>query len=301
MRALRQCDGLGCQALLLVRDDFWMATTRFLRALDVRLLEGVNSAPVELFDLQHAGFVLAELGRALGRIKDGPIAPGSEEARFIEKAVKELAGPDGRVIPVRLVLFAEMLRHRDWKTKTLRELGGIEGIGETFLEESFSARSAPLPHRVHQRAAQAVLQALLPDPRSDIRDRCKPVGLLREASGYADRPADFDELMYILDNELRMVTPVDPLSLSGETDGSVRAAGETFYQLTHDYLVPSLRQWLTRKQRQTRRGRAELQLASITALWCDRPDSRRLPSLAGMAQDPRLHPARGPGPPTSGG
>ena len=57
-------------------------------------------------------------------------------------------------------------------------------------------------------------------------------------------------------------------------------AAETFYQLTHDYLVPSLRQWLSRKQRQTRRGRAELQLASTTALWCDRPDSRRLPSLS---------------------
>jgi hypothetical protein len=28
------------------------------------------------------------------------------------------------------------------------------------------------------------------------------------------------------------------------------------YQLTHDYLVPSQREWLTRKQKQTRRGRA---------------------------------------------
>jgi eukaryotic-like serine/threonine-protein kinase len=279
VRALRQCDGLGCQCLLLVRDDFWMATTRFLRALDVRLLEGMNAAPVELFDLQHARFVLAELGRALGRMSEGPIAPGSEEARFIEKAVNELASPDGRVIPVRLVLFAEMLRHRDWKTKTLRELGGMEGIGETFLEESFSARSAPLAHRAHQRAAQAVLQALLPEPRSDIRDRWKPVGLLREASGYADRPTDFGELMYILDEELRMVTPVDPQSLRGKTGDSLSVKGEGFYQLTHDYLVPSLRQWLSRKQRQSRRGRAELELAAATALWCDRPDSRRLPSL----------------------
>jgi formylglycine-generating enzyme required for sulfatase activity len=43
--------------------------------------------------------------------------------------------------------------------------------------------------------------------------------------------------------------------------------------------VPSLRQWLTSKQRHTRRGRAELRLSTITALWSDRPDSRRLPSL----------------------
>ena len=105
--------------------------------------------------------------------------------------------------------------------------------------------------------------------------------LLREVSGYADRPADFDELLYILENELRMVTPVDPLSLttSGKNDQAVPPSGETFYQLTHDYLVPPLRQWLSRQQRQTRRGRAELELASSTALWCEQPDSRRLPSL----------------------
>src|SRR5262249_36565331 len=155
--ALRQCDGLGLQALLLVRDDFWMATTRFLRALEIQLQEGQNAAPVELFDQKHAGFVLGELGRALSRIRDGAIAPGSEQARFIEKAVAALSSADGRVIPVRLALFAEMLRHRDWTTKTLRQLGGIEGIGEIFLEESFDARSAPIAHRMHKRAAQAVL------------------------------------------------------------------------------------------------------------------------------------------------
>ena len=279
VRALRHCDGLGLQALLLVRDDFWMATTRFLKALEIRLLEGVNSAPVELFDLQHAGMVLAELGRGLGRLPDGAIAPGSEEGRFIEKAVQELASPDGRVVPIRLALFAEMLRHRNWTTKTLRELGGVEGIGETFLEESFSARSAPMAHRVHQRAAQSVLQALLPDPKSDIRGRFRSVNALWEASGYADRPNDFEELMYILEKELRLVTAVDPLSVSSDGDGSRAGAGETLYQLAHDYLVPSLRQWLSRKQRETRRGRAELQLATIAALWCDRPESRRLPSL----------------------
>jgi serine/threonine protein kinase/formylglycine-generating enzyme required for sulfatase activity len=279
VRALRHCDGVGLQALLLVRDDFWMATTRFLKALEVRLLEGVNSSPVELFDLQHARLVLAELGRALGRFPQGAIPPASEEGRFLEKAVQELASADGRIIPVRMILFAEMLRHRDWTTKTLRELGGMEGIGETFLEESFSARSAPMAHRVHQHAAEAVLRALLPDPKSNLRGRLRSVQVLREASGYTDRPADFDELIYILDKELRLVTAVDPLSLDGEVDGSCPPAGEPFYQLTHDYLVPSLRQWLSRKQRETRRGRAELQLATIAAFWCDRPEPRRLPSL----------------------
>ncbi len=48
--------------------------------------------------------------------------------------------------------------------------------------------------------------------------------------------------------------------------------------MTHDYLVHSLRDWLTRKQRETRRGRAELRLATITSSWRDRPELRRLPS-----------------------
>jgi formylglycine-generating enzyme required for sulfatase activity len=51
-----------------------------------------------------------------------------------------------------------------------------------------------------------------------------------------------------------------------------------YYQLTHDYLVPSLRDWLTRKQKQTRRGRAELRLAERAAQWHAKPENRHLPA-----------------------
>jgi len=282
IRALRHCDGQGLQALLLVRDDFWMAITRFARALEISLVEGVNSAPVELFNLDHARRVLVELGRALGQLADETIAGAqTDQDRFLDKAVKELAGCDGRVIPVRLTLLAVMLRHRAWTTATLRELGGIEGIGVTFLEETFSADTAPPAHRFHQGAAQAVLKALLPDPSSVLRGRQRSAQMLQAAAGYAEKPVEFAELIHILDNELRMVTPVDPSAVEVEAPGGGRSpsAPETYYQLTHDYLVPPLRQWLTRKQRETRRGRALLELATITSLWRDRPDARRLPSL----------------------
>jgi eukaryotic-like serine/threonine-protein kinase len=280
VRALRHCDGPGLQALLLVRDDFWMATTRFLRALEVRPVEGINSAAVEQFDPQHARHVLAEIGRALGRLPD---AANPEVAHFLRKAVKELAAPDGRVIPVRLTLLAETLRHRDWTSATLRELDGFQGIGELFLEQTFSAPTAPPAHRLHQRAAQAVLAALLPDPSSNLKGRMRPSATLREAAGYSDRPEDFTAMIAILNDELRMVTPVDPSAVKID-DGAPPASaedapGESYYQLTHDYLVPPIRQWLTRKQTQTRRGRAELQLAAITAFWRDRPVGRRLPTL----------------------
>src|SRR5262249_6966416 len=53
---------------------------------------------------------------------------------------------------------------------------------------------------------------------------------------------------------------------------------DRFYQLSHDYLVHSLRDWLTRKQRETRRGRAELRLAERSSMWNAKPENRRLPS-----------------------
>ncbi len=54
---------------------------------------------------------------------------------------------------------------------------------------------------------------------------------------------------------------------------------DRYYQLTHDYLVPSLREWLSRKQKETHRGRAELRLAERAALWNAKPENRHLPSV----------------------
>ena len=102
---------------------------------------------------------------------------------------------------------------------------------------------------------------------------------LREASGYAGRPRDFDDLIRILDPELRLITPTDPEGSTGERQSGRARAAERYYQLTHDYLVHSLRDWLTRKQRETRRGRAELRLAERAALWNAKPENRHLPSV----------------------
>src|SRR5262249_26850784 len=101
---------------------------------------------------------------------------------------------------------------------------------------------------------------------------------LREASAYASRPRDFDDVIDILDHELRLITPTDPEGSAGEAQ-SARPEGRRYYQLTHDYLVHSLRDWLTRKQRKTRRGRAELRLAERAAIWDAKPESRHLPTL----------------------
>src|SRR5262249_51927201 len=106
VHALRQCDVGRLQAIVMVRDDFGMAATRFMRALEIRLFEGDNFATVDLFDPLHARKVLAGFGRAYGRLPDNLGKCTKEQDTFLDHAVAGLA-QDGKVVSVRLALFAE--------------------------------------------------------------------------------------------------------------------------------------------------------------------------------------------------
>ena len=173
-----------------------------------------------------------------------------------------------------------MMKGKPWTPATLQEVGGAQGIGVTFLEETFGAATAPPEHRYHQKAARGVLKALLPESGTDIKGHMRSYAELLDAAGYGSRPKDFDDLIRILDGEIRLITPTDPEGEEGAEESTSQAQpGQKYYQLTHDYLVPSLRDWLTRKQKETRRGRAELLLADRAVVWNACPENRQLPSL----------------------
>jgi serine/threonine protein kinase len=207
--ALRQCDGEHVQAIVLVRVDFWMAADRFMRDLEIDLLPDRNIAVVDLFGPRHARKVLSAFGRAYGALPERSGELTKDQESFLERAVAGLA-QDGKIVPVRLALFAEMVKAKDWSPSTLDEVGGTEGAGVAFLEESLATPQANPKHRLHQKAARAVLKALLPCTGIDIKGRMRPEADLPEASGYVARPRDFDQLIHILDHELRLITPTDP-------------------------------------------------------------------------------------------
>jgi serine/threonine protein kinase/formylglycine-generating enzyme required for sulfatase activity len=276
-QALRQCDSVRTQCILMVRgDDFWVPLSRFLRELEVRLVEGQNSALVDLFPLRHAEKVLAAYGRAFEALPAEPSAISEEQQQFLKQATYGLA-EDNKVICVRLALFAETMKNRPWVPASIKEVGGVSGTGATFLEEKLAASTAPPQHRYHLQAAKAVLKVLLPETGS-IKGHMLSADELLSVSGYANRPREFEELLGILDGGLRLITPTDPEG--AESESALRHSSATkYYQLTHDYLVPSLRDWLTRKQRETLKGRAELLLADRAAAWGKGPENRQLPSL----------------------
>jgi hypothetical protein len=174
------------------------------------------------------------------------------------------------VIPVRLVLFCEMIKARPWTPDTYRAVGGASGAGVMYFEETFVSRMASPQHRMHQKAAQAFLEALLLGADSDLERRVLSTDELRRICGYENRPTDFVELLRILDHELRIITPSDPVSQSDEHHTTTPPS--TYYQLSHDYLGSVLRQWLENRRRQSHRGRAQLLLEEWVRMW--RPQQR---------------------------
>ena len=87
VQALRQCDGGRVQCIVMVRDDFWMAVIRFMRELEICLLEGQNSAAIDLFDTDHARKVLAAFGRAFGKLPENPGDTSKDQKEFLTQAV----------------------------------------------------------------------------------------------------------------------------------------------------------------------------------------------------------------------
>ena len=187
-----------------------MAVNRFEKQLGVEFRR-TNSSGIDLFDQIHASKVLDGVRSGVRSASGGAEGP---RRRSLSQAVEGLA-QDGKVVSVRLALFAEMVKGKPWTPATLKEVGGTEGVGVTFLEETFGSPDANPKHRLHQKAAQAVLKALLPEPGPASR-AMKSDAELMEASGYAQRPGDFDDLIRILDAELRLITPTDPEGSSGE-------------------------------------------------------------------------------------
>lgn len=251
-QALRQCDGGRVQCVIMVRDDFWMGVIRFLAELEIELVQGQNFTATDLFDLRHAKKILTAFGQVYGTLPDKISEVTSNEKQFLQQAVAGLA-EEGQVICVRLALFAEMMKGKVWTSASLKGMGGPKGVGVAFLEETFSSKAASPSHRLHQKAARGVLSCLLRESGMDLKGHMRSHTELLAASAYENHPRDFEVLLRILDSELRLITPTDPEgkeAANGDSDLQIQPhSKEKYYQLTHDYLVPSLRSWLEQRHK----------------------------------------------------
>ena len=202
--ALRQADGEHVQVILMVRADFWMSISRLFESIKIDLDRGHNTRAVELFGESHAQRVLHLFGHAYGQLPAERTDFTKDQVKFLALAVKELSG-DGDVIPVRLSLFADMMKKRAWTPEEFTKVGGTKGIGVKFLEDIFTQPDL----RARQDAAQAILQVLLPVPGADIKGRMRSRQELALASGLPEASQAFSQLIENLNREY-ILTPTDP-------------------------------------------------------------------------------------------
>ncbi len=275
---LKQCDGTHLQAILIVRDDFFASVNLLFQEIGVALREGHNYALIPRFTVSHARRVLELLGQGYGALG----AELSDDNRsFIEQAVFQLS-EEGRVVGLRVALLAEMMKHRRWEPRSLELVGGVEGICVAYLEESICDTQAAPHRRAHEAAMRCVLGELVPPVGSSIRGAAKSLEHLRSVAKFDDSQQG-NEVIRVLDQELHLITPVDAAdqrtTLAPNMVGCPTLSSGQLFQLTHDYLVPSLQIWLAKKQRETRPGRAKWKLDEFASMWSARAEKRFLPGL----------------------
>ena len=275
LEGLSQADGERLQVLLLVRDDFWMATNRFMEQLEVDMVPEANIRHLDLFDTNHAEKVLTAFGRAYGKLPGYPAHIHSSQKKFLQAAVSDLA-EEGRVIAIRLSLFAELMRESEWTLESLWRLGGLEGLGVGYLEEIFCGRSARDSHRYHLKTSMAILASLLPEASMEVGGKSILIGTQKNLPPCLTRLGDFPEALEILEQEILLISPVERRSGIDSKPWS----GEASYRITHDYMVPAIRQWIRKKKSETPGGRAALVLEERAALWGPNRENRFLPTLS---------------------
>ena len=276
-RALEFCDGEQLQCLVLVRDEYWLAMSRHFDALEYDIVEGGNSQLIDLFDVSHARDVLIKLGQAYGKLPEDSQDLAKEQVVFIKKSIEQLAN-NGYVVCIHLAVFVEIFLNRDWSLKELESVGGVSGVGVKYLESKFGDESILSRNRGWRKSVEAVLQELLPAANLSIRGSMKSREQLLAAANMRDREPEFDDLIGYLEKDVKLIARADP-DVSGSPITDERTAKkQVYYQLTHDYLVHSIRRWLSSELSKSMSGRAGLRLKELAALVVPDEKPKYLPT-----------------------
>ena len=166
-----------------------MAATRFMHNLEIRLVEGENTAAVDLFDLNHAAGMSSPCSDGLGVLCGCPRQHLSPNIALSLSSPSPVSLATARSSRFDSALFAQMVKGKTWTPASLRAVGGAQGIGVTFLEETLAfkcrcqASPSPAVGAIRSQGAPAGKRFGHQGPDASR-------GELREASGYTDRPED---------------------------------------------------------------------------------------------------------------
>jgi hypothetical protein len=197
-----------------------------------------HSWEIELFNARDARKVLKGFGQTMAGWEEDMSV---QQLEFLNNAV-DGATQDGSVIPVRLAILTEGLKGVDWTGSKLAEVGGTHGATLLFLKSMFNLEYSDPRYKLHKIAAQRVLDELLPKAPTEVESEKRSLGSLFEVSRYQSRKK-FLDLIRILDEELKLITPA--YSVDQSPPGDPPWEDMVYYKLSHRFLVPPVREWIT--------------------------------------------------------
>ena len=265
-KALRQCDANSIQCLILVRDDYWMSISSFMRCLDQRVEEGKNAMSLPLFDQRHAKTVLQSYGRNVGALPASALLNRTQK-RFVRDAIESISR-NGTVLCVHLTILADMLANNDWGKTTFNKALGTDSIGSIFLERYLNdnvkvGKSGWLP------LCEAIFSELLPPPnQTSLKAHERKKSELADKCGGNLNPEQLDNCLEYLARDLKLITEVE----------SPDSSSESRYRLTHDFFVVPIQHWLNRRQSSTLSGRARSRFEQLCHQYQIGKSKRYLPN-----------------------
>ncbi len=146
------------------------------------------------------------------------------------------------------MLFAGIHEARPWSTRNLEASGDWRDVGLTFLKAVFGGNASRPESRRHEAVVRAALKNFLPGPGTGSSSRTCSYREIMEAMGHSFRRVDCEAVLRLLDEDLGLITPIEPDVIDVGRGRLASGMVEQFYRLTHDYLVTPLRRWLAEER-----------------------------------------------------
>ena len=276
--AMRYCDGETLQALLVVREESWIAVTEFLRMVDCGVEQWKNARAIELLDRIHARRLLENAGRSYGTLPPYPEAIDAAQASFVTQAIDDMSYR-GRVLPIQLAMFVKMAKLQRWHPETLEVSGGVQGAYVGYFQDLFEIKAAPPSYQRVCAGVVEVLKQLLPSADRTVHAHHVGFAELDHALAEKGLQSQLHRVLNILVEELRLVVRVSQPSSESLLPSEYAIQCNDKFHLVHDFLVEPISIWVDQVQKSSWRGRSYARLEELSAMWGRKQQSRYLPTF----------------------
>ena len=276
--ALRYCDGEILQALLIVREESWIAATEFLRMVDCGVEQWKNARAIELLDRHHARHLLEIAGRSYNSLPPYPEAIDAAQANFVSQAIDEMSDR-GRVLPIQLAMFVKMAKLQRWHPDTLKVAGGVQGAYVGYFQDLFESSAAPPSYRRVCAGVVEVLKQLLPSADQTVHSHLIGFTDLERTLTDKSLQSQLHRILSILVEDLRLVVRVSQPGSEPTLPSEYEVQCNDKFHLVHDFLVEPIAIWVDQVQKSSWRGRAYARLEELSAMWGRKQHARYLPTF----------------------